>query len=158
MEYIQKVFYRIKSKKKIILITIGSLVLLLFIGVWLSGTGEKGGNYVLKSDSVTASVLESWDGEVHEYDYTEAPDHVGEKASISGKILRVFTSKTDTTFLDFCERFDACPFSAVIFASDKDKFPDLSKYEGKVNITGVIKSYQGRAEIIVSDPGQIAVE
>ncbi len=90
-----------------------------------------------------------------DYEYTEAPDHIGETARVHGMVLKAFTSKSGATFLDFCTGFQACPFSAVIFAGDKDKFKDMSSYEREVTVTGLIKSYQGKAEIVVSDPSQI---
>jgi hypothetical protein len=93
--------------------------------------------------------------EIPEYDYTEALAHIGERAAVNGTVLKVFTSKSGTTFLDFCEGFSDCPFSAVIFASDAKKFPDVSKLKRKAKITGVIRSYQGKAEIILSDPEQL---
>jgi len=92
---------------------------------------------------------------INDYDYTTAVDHIGERARISGTVQKIFTSKNGTTFFDYCKNSSNCPFSAVIFAGDKDKFPDLTKYERAVKITGLLKSYQGRAEIVISDPNQI---
>ena len=89
------------------------------------------------------------------YDFTEAVEHIGEKASVKGKVFRVFTSKSGVTFLDFCEKFDDCPFSAVIFASDLEKFPNVKQYERSMTLTGLIKSYNGKAEIILDSPDQI---
>jgi hypothetical protein len=71
-------------------------------------------------------------------------------------VLRTYTSRVGNTFLDFCQDFRGCPFTSVIFASDKDKFGDLVTLEGKnVEIRGGIIAYQGRAEIIIHDPQQI---
>jgi hypothetical protein len=112
---------------------------------------EEGGNKEISSTKSTD--LDS--NEIPEYDFTEAMDHVGEKAKVSGEVLRVFTAKSGVTFLDFCEDFSDCPFSAVIFASDAKKFSDVSKYQREVVITGVIKSYNGKAEIILKNPEQI---
>lgn len=92
------------------------------------------------------------------YSYTDAPSHIGEYAKVSGPVVTVFTSKTGTTFLDFCSDYSSCPFSAVIFASDNNKFPNLSQYQRNVTITGLIKSYQGRAEIIINSPDQISTQ
>ena len=89
------------------------------------------------------------------YDYTAAPDHIGERASVKGTVYRVMTAKSGVTFLDFCQGFSDCPFSAVIFKSDLAKFPDVSRYERAVTVSGVIKSYQGKAEMILSGPEQI---
>jgi hypothetical protein len=87
-------------------------------------------------------------GEAKEYSYTEAPNHIGEYAKVTGNVAEVFTSKTNTTFLDFCQSYKTCPFTAVIFSSAKSKFQDTENLVGSVTITGTIKSYQGKAEIV----------
>ncbi len=90
------------------------------------------------------------------YDYTEAPAHIGERASVRGRIIDVHTTSHGTVF-DFCANYRTCPFSGVIFADDERKFGDLSRYSGKtVALTGIISSYRGRAEIKLSDPSQLA--
>ena len=90
-------------------------------------------------------------------DYTEAMNHVGEYASVRGKLVEAYTSKTGTVFLDFCKQYKTCPFSGVIFADDAEKFGDLSRYAGQtVTLTGKIASYQNKAEIILSDPSQLS--
>lgn len=89
--------------------------------------------------------------------YTEASQHVGETASVRGTLVEAYTSKSGTVFLDFCASYKTCPFSGVIFADDVAKFDDLSRYTGKVvTLTGKISSYEGKAEIILSDPSQIS--
>jgi micrococcal nuclease len=91
-------------------------------------------------------------------DYTQAPNHVGEYACVSGKIDHIYTSKKGTVFLNFCTDYKTCPFGAVIFSEDAYKFPNPQQYEGKaLEITGLIKSYQGRPEIALKDPGQIRI-
>jgi endonuclease YncB( thermonuclease family) len=90
--------------------------------------------------------------------YTQAPDHVGEYACVSGKIDHVYTSKKGTIFLNFCHDYKTCPFGVVIFNEDAHKFPNPQQYEGKtLEITGLIISYQGRPEIILKDPAQIKI-
>lgn len=92
------------------------------------------------------------------YPYTEAPAHIGERASVRGTLVSVYTSPRGTVFLDFCADYRTCPFSGVIFADNAEKFGDLSRYVGKtVTLTGVISSYRGRAEIKLSSPSQFAV-
>lgn len=89
-------------------------------------------------------------------DYTEASAHVGEYASVRGTLVDAYTSKSGTVFLDFCKSYKTCSFSGVIFADDAKKFGDLSRFNGtSVTLTGKISSYQGKAEIILSDPNQI---
>ena len=90
-------------------------------------------------------------------DYTDAPAHVGQYASVKGSLVKAYTSKSGTVFLDFCTQYKNCPFSGVVFADDVKKFGDLSDYEGDVvTLTGKISSYEGRAEIILSDPSQLS--
>ncbi len=90
-------------------------------------------------------------------DYTEAPKHVGEYASVRGILVEAYTSKSGTVFLDFCKNYKTCSFSGVIFADDVKKFGDLSRYTGTtITLTGKISSYQGKAEIILSDTNQLA--
>ena len=92
------------------------------------------------------------------YDYTEAKNHEGEMANVIGTVFQVFTSKSNTTFFDFCLDYKGCGFSAVIFSSDLPKFKNITEYEGKeVTINGLIKDYQGNAEIIISNPNQIKI-
>jgi len=91
-------------------------------------------------------------------DYTEAPNHVGEYACVSGKIDHVYTSQKDTIFLNFCPDYKTCPFGIVIFGEDANKFPNPKQYEGKaLEITGLIRAYQGRPEIILNDLSQIKI-
>ncbi|MFZ3044017.1 MAG: phospholipase D-like domain-containing protein [Minisyncoccia bacterium] len=90
-------------------------------------------------------------------DYTDAPAHVGEVASVRGTLVDAYASASGTVFLDFCKSYKTCPFSGVIFADDAKAFGDLSSSAGKtVTLTGKISSYQGKAEIVLSDPSQLS--
>ena len=90
-------------------------------------------------------------------DYTDAPNHIGDRASVRGQLVEAYTSASGTVFLDFCKSYKTCPFSGVIFADDAKKFGDLSRYVGQtVTLTGKISSYQGKAEIVLSEPSQLS--
>lgn len=90
-------------------------------------------------------------------DYTNAPAHIGETASVRGTLIDAYTSASGTVFLDFCKNYKTCPFSGVIFADDAKKFGDLSRYAGTtITLTGKISSYQDKAEVVLSDPHQIS--
>ena len=90
-------------------------------------------------------------------DYTEAPAHVGDIASVRGTLIDAYTSASGTVFLDFCKSYKSCPFSGVIFADDVKAFGDLSRYAGQtVILTGKISSYQDKAEIILSEVSQLS--
>jgi hypothetical protein len=89
-------------------------------------------------------------------DFHGAGAHAGETGCVSGRVLRVFTSQGGTTFLDFCEDYRECPFTSVIFSSDKRKFGDLQSLAGRqIEIRGFIDVYKGRPEIVIRDPEQI---
>ncbi len=89
-------------------------------------------------------------------DFHEVEAHAGETGCVSGRIIRVFNSRAGNTFLDFCTDYRTCPFTSVIFASDKRKFGDLESLAGRqVEIRGPITVYQGRTQIIIHDPQQI---
>jgi len=89
-------------------------------------------------------------------DFRDAGPHAGQTGCVTGRVLKVFTSKGGNTFFDFCEDYHDCPFSSLVFSSDKQKFGDLQSLAGRqIEIRGTITVYQGRAEIIVRDPEQI---
>lgn len=91
-------------------------------------------------------------------DFHDAKSRLGETSCVSGRVLRAFTSRAGNSFLDFCPDYRECPFSAVIFASDRNKFGDLDTLTGRqVEIEGPIVNYQGRAEIVIRGPQQIRV-
>jgi hypothetical protein len=152
-----RILQLVKKHKINILVSLSSCIVL--IAIFFAFTGN-GGEDIVKPGTSDNSQVDNQDlvgssGEIREYGFSEALDHIGEKARVKGEVLRVFTAKSGVTFLDFCEDFSDCPFSAVIFVSDAKKFSDVSKYEREVIITGTIKSYNGKAEIILKSPEQI---
>ncbi len=93
------------------------------------------------------------------YDYRDAPTHVGEYAAVTGTLVDAYTAASGTVFLDFCPDYKNCPFSGVVFADDVSAFGDLSRYAGRrVTLTGTISSYQGRAEIKLSDAAELSAD
>jgi hypothetical protein len=89
-------------------------------------------------------------------DFHDAGSHVGEEACVSGRVLRVFVSRASNTFLDFCADYRDCPFTSVIFSSERGRFGDLQTLKGRqVEIRGPVTLYNGRAEIVIHDPSQI---
>lgn len=84
--------------------------------------------------------------------------HTGENTCVEGRVLRVFTARSGSTFLDFCQDYRNCGFGSVIFASDRSRFGNLGSLQGRsVEIAGEITTYNGRAEIIIHEPKQIRV-
>lgn len=92
-------------------------------------------------------------------DLKEASQYVGEEVCVEGKLDHLYTSQTGTVFLNFCPNYQDCSFQAVIFQSDANKFSNLKNYTGKtIQITGLVKTYLGKPEIIINDPTQIKVK
>lgn len=89
---------------------------------------------------------------------SEAGSHTGENTCVEGRVLRIFTARSGATFLDFCPDYHNCSFGSVIFAGDRSRFGNLGVLEGeRVEISGEITTYNGRAEIVIRDPKQIHV-
>jgi hypothetical protein len=88
---------------------------------------------------------------------TEAAQHVGQHATVEGTVVKVFTSKSGNTFLNFGGAYPNQTFTGWIpkdspFATDAS----LSALEGKkVRITGTIDLYKGKPEIKVLSSNQI---
>lgn len=88
--------------------------------------------------------------------YADAGPLVGKSACISGRVLKVYTSKAGNTYLDFCEDYRSCPFSSVIFSQDRAKFGDLATLQGQfVEIRGLVSYYKERPQIIIRAPEQL---
>lgn len=93
-----------------------------------------------------------------EINFSEAPQYVGSVCKVKGRVDHVYISKNGNIFINFCKDYKACPFYAVIFQKDASKFQP-KEFEGReVSILGLIKTYQGRAEIVINEPTQIKIE
>lgn len=90
----------------------------------------------------------------------EAQKHVGETVTVEGAVSEVHhTASGRAIFIDMGGRYPDNAFAAVIFRDEFGKFPRLDALEGKtVDVTGPIKLYRGKAEIILNDPGQLKVK
>ncbi len=90
------------------------------------------------------------------YAASQAIQRIGESATIRGRFNQVFHSRTETEFLNIDSVFPAHSFSAAIFKADLGKFIGLDAYTGKTTeVTGKIKSYHGKAEIILKSSQQL---
>jgi DNA/RNA endonuclease YhcR with UshA esterase domain len=90
----------------------------------------------------------------------EAKNHIGQNVTVEGAVIEVHHAQSGKAiFIDFGGRYPNNTFAAVIFKDDFNKFPNVDSLVGKtIDITGLIKEYRGRPEIIVNDPGQIKVK
>ncbi len=90
----------------------------------------------------------------------DAPKHLGETVTIEGPASEVhIDSRSGVTFINMGGRFPNQACTGVIFKDYASKFPDLDSLPGKViDITGRVKEYKGRCEIILDDPAQLKVK
>ena len=90
--------------------------------------------------------------------WQQAAKHLNEFATVEGVVA--LTRRTEKAcFLNFHSDWQKS-FSAVIFASRFDAFPPKPEdhYRSKkVRVTGLIKDYKGRPEIILESPDQIEI-
>lgn len=91
------------------------------------------------------------------YSDAEAGSHVGETATVTGKVFSVFTSSKGTTFLNFGDRFPKHVFGGIIFTSNQAAVGDVKQYEGKeVALTGQIETGPDKKpQIVINRADQI---
>lgn len=91
---------------------------------------------------------------------TEAPNKLGSTLCITGKVLTVQRSPTGSAwFLNFCEDYAKCPFSAVVFTRDLRDVGDVRMLEGRtIEVHGKLLLYKGVPEIIIRDARQLKGE
>jgi hypothetical protein len=91
--------------------------------------------------------------------FDKAKDHLGETICIKGHVLKVSVGRTGIHFLNFCEDYRSCSFTVVVFPRDLRDVGNVSAMENSdVEVYGLVKSYQGQAEIILKDVTQLRGE
>jgi hypothetical protein len=90
----------------------------------------------------------------------DAAAHAGETATVCGVVASAkFApgSRSQPTFLDFGKPYPNSAFTAVIFGDDRPKFgtPEMTLRGKRVCVTGQIRDYRGKPEIILNDPSQL---
>ncbi len=90
----------------------------------------------------------------------EAKNHIDQNATVEGVVSEVHHARTGKVILiDIGGRYPNNTFTAVILQDDFNKFPAVDSFAGKaVDVTGQIKDYRGRPEIILNDPAQLKVK
>jgi len=87
----------------------------------------------------------------------------GKTITVCSKVLDTYEAKQGekTTFLNFGKPYPNSTFTAVIFEADLSKFkytPSVYLKGKYVCITGKVKIFKGKTEIIVTSEEQIKVE
>jgi hypothetical protein len=118
-----------------------SWLLVVFLSGWLSVLGA----------AQTATVIPD----------TEAAQHVGQKATVEGTVVEVFTSNKGNTFIDFGGDYPHQTFTGYVPAGSALAGGDssLAALEGKrIKITGTIDLYKGKPEIKITSKDQLVLE
>ncbi|MFC1784850.1 DNA-binding protein [Candidatus Neomarinimicrobiota bacterium] len=93
----------------------------------------------------------------------EAYKYVGEIKTVCGKVESVFYSYRSNgkpTFLNIDKAYPNNEFMVVIWGNNRYKFkpnPEKKYLKKKICVTGRIKTYNGTAEIVVTNPNQIDI-
>jgi len=86
----------------------------------------------------------------------EAKQHVGETATVRGKVFGIHISAKGDAFINVGAAYPDAPFTAVCFHGSIPT-NDLQKLDGKmVSFTGPLKDYNGQTEVVLDNAGQIA--
>jgi hypothetical protein len=91
---------------------------------------------------------------------TVGPDsakyYEGSIITVCGKVTGTHTGEGGVMMLNFGGAYPKNTFTAVVFADDVPKFKIAEEYEGKVLcVTGRIKIYRGKAEMVLKSLNQL---
>jgi hypothetical protein len=94
---------------------------------------------------------------------TEAKSHMGEQATVCGKIMSTLFARTrrdSPTFLDVDKPYYDRVFTVLIWGMDRSKFGEPeTTYRGKrVCVTGKVSDYKGMTVIAASEPSQLKMQ
>ena len=93
----------------------------------------------------------------------EAAQHIGELAQVCGRVAstaHIAAVKGQPTFLNMERPYPDQPFNVVIWESARARFdaPPERAFDGKdICVTGLIETYDGKPQIVVTDPQQIVL-
>jgi hypothetical protein len=86
--------------------------------------------------------------------------HLGERVVVCSEVYGV-KSLEKVTFINLGARYPNSPLTLVIFAKDLPNFkesPEKLYGNQAICVTGELKDYKGKTEMIVSTPDEIVVE
>ncbi len=89
---------------------------------------------------------------------SQAASQVGQTVTVEGSVASVHVTRSGTVFLNFGAAYPEQTFTAVIFRSAASRFPNPEHWDGKrVRVTGPVRLYRGRPEIILEEPSRLVV-
>jgi hypothetical protein len=88
-----------------------------------------------------------------------AATHIGQTETVEGMVSDVHTARSGSaTFIDMGGPYPVNTFTGVIFPDAAATVGDVSGLEGRtVDLTGTVRLYRGKPEIILQSARQIAV-
>jgi hypothetical protein len=93
------------------------------------------------------------------YTPEEAARHVGETATVTGRVDGFHKSGKGNIFLNMGGKYPNQAFTAFIPSGSAAQFANAQQYEGRtVAVSGKIQLYKGKPEIIVTSPSQIVAK
>jgi hypothetical protein len=93
-----------------------------------------------------------------------AAQHIGKQAFICGQVASAtFASRSrrQPTFLNLDEPYPQHIFTVVVWGESRGAFtppPEVAYRDQRVCVTGQIREYRGRPEVVVTSPAQITIE
>ncbi len=93
----------------------------------------------------------------------EAKDHVGQTATVCGVVASAryaASSRGEPTFLNLDQPYPSQPFTVVIWGSARRAFsqaPEVAYRAKRICVTGLIDTYRGRPQTVVTGPDAIRV-
>src|SRR6516162_8213381 len=91
----------------------------------------------------------------------DAKGHIGETATVCGVVASAeyeADEQKQPTLLDLGKPHPNAIFTAVIYGENRQKFgtPEISLRGKRICVTGQISEYQGKPEIVLTGPNQLA--
>ena len=119
----------------------------------------------IKLDAVLESLFTTPDSrvitqtKVEKISVADAEKYIGKKEMVCSMVYDV-KELSHINFLDVGANFPNNPLTVVVFSRDKGNFKDgLEVYDNKnICVTGTIKEYKGKPEIIITGPKDISIE
>ncbi len=89
----------------------------------------------------------------------EAASYVGQSVTVIGTVSQVhYDKKSGNTFINMGGRYPNHTFYGIIFADSSSAFSGVGSLQGAtVSITGRVKDYRGKPQIVLTSPSQIVV-
>jgi DNA/RNA endonuclease YhcR with UshA esterase domain len=91
----------------------------------------------------------------------DAAGHIGETVTVCGVVASAkieANARSQPTLLDLGKSYPRTVFTAVIYGDHRSKFgtPETLLSSKRICVTGQISDYRGKAEIVLTDPSQLA--